>query len=263
MSDSKETSENPKTSAPRESSSISLGSTFDVFENRLQRKLQKKESNDSAAQEATDARHTRMLKAMNTIRKALQDTSRIRLGSRFSFQLDVVDFEGWPKINLTLIDNVAPDRKDFGLVISANDRQGLGTINIVSLPNTVLGRVQLKDPAEMERLPLLLKKSVRDFLDVVADYVLNPKKPEELIDVQARNLDEDEPDSIDTKLSGVELFSDELDIADDNRVESVSESGIQQKDLQDEGLQEKDRLDSENVLEPEDEIFESLALDLG
>jgi hypothetical protein len=203
---------------------FSLGNTFSAFENRLQRKLKEQEKKEDVSEQKKKQRHTRMLQAMNTIRKALQDTCKIRLGDRFQFELDVTDWQGWPRVDLNLVDSLAPERTDYALIVSANDRSEKGNIVISMADAKVLATCHLCDIEEMKRLPLVLKKTVRDFLDLVADYVLNPPRPEDILDVQAQEIDVEE-DQVDSSLKEVNVFSDDDLIADKNLVDTEEQEG--------------------------------------
>ncbi|RIL09436.1 MAG: hypothetical protein DCC75_06535 [Proteobacteria bacterium] len=135
---------------------------------------------------------------MTTIRKAMAETSKINLGERFTFQLDVSDLDGWPRLILNLVDMLAPNNCEYALVVVAHDRQGLGTIQVALSTGEVLGSVFLKNPDGFDKIPLVLKQSIRQFLDLVAPYILNPKKPEDLLAVQTRSLDLEEPGANDS-----------------------------------------------------------------
>lgn len=203
----------------------SLGSTFGNFENRIKRKLKEQEVKDDQSQREAEARHSLMLQAMATIRKALQETCKINLGDRFEFELDVSDWEGWPRVELNLIDAFAPDRIQYGLVVTANDKRERGRVQIGTRQGEVLGFVHLCDAAEYKRLPVCLKKSVRNFLDEVGAYVLDPVAPEDLLEVQSRALDtgEDAFRSKQQDLSSEDMFSDEANIPGGNSVYDESE----------------------------------------
>jgi hypothetical protein len=221
---------------------LSLGNTVDVFESRLQRKLKKQEIVQDSSRKEAEVRHARMLQAMTTIRKAIQDTCKIKLGDRFYFQVDVLDFEGWPKVELLLVDSVAPSRRDFGLAIGAHDRNESGTVYFATLNSRLLGSVELCDEDEFSKIPLLLKKTVRTFLDTVAEYVLNPPEPHELVEVQTQAINMDEElDEVKEELSGVDVFSDELNAhnqnligADDTPIQEIN-SDVGQIDSIDDG----------------------------
>lgn len=226
---------------------LSLGSTVDVFESRLQRKLKQQEVVQDCSRREAELRHARMLQAMTTIRKAIQDTCKIKLGDRFYFQVDVLDFEGWPKVELLLVDSVAPSRRDYGLAIGAHDRNESGTVYFATLTSRLLGSVELSDEDEFQKIPLLLKKTVRTFLDTVADYVLNPPEPHELVEVQAQAIHmDDELDEIKEELSTADLFSDELDGLEQNL---VGADDTPMEALGGEAIEDVDNIDNDNRIE--------------
>ena len=201
----------------------SVGNTVGTFAHRLQRKLKEQQVQQSESDKLRESRHALIYQAMTTIRKALAETGKIKLGDRFRFRLQVSDWEGWPKVELLLVDSVAPERVDYFLEVTANDRNDLGTILIKTNGKEVLGRLQLHDPREFKRLPVILKRAVRQYLDVIAAYVLNPKKPEELLEVQAKNLEEEAPvDRVSSALQGANVFAEEDNFASDNLVEEES-----------------------------------------
>lgn len=207
----------------------SLGITAEVFASRMQRRLKENEAKQSANKQAGEARQSLLLSAMTTVRKALSATARISLGSRFTFDLLVSDWEGWPRIELALVDEIAPQRVDYSLIITAYDRKGIGTLQMSLHSGEVLARLHLDPPNEIEKLPLLLKKAVREFLDKVAEYVLNPKSPEELLEVQTKPIHEatfdeaSEQAAIDKKLQAQELFGQEEKAPNGNIVDQVQE----------------------------------------
>lgn len=201
----------------------SLGATADTFASRMQRRLKEQEAKVEQSRQALEARHNLMLQAMTTIRKALISTSRINLGERFSFVLDVNDWEGWPRVELNLVDGCAPDLVPHALIITANDRKNLGTVHIGTKSGESLARLQLEQPQEIEKLPLLLKKAVRHFLDIVAGYVLNPPSPQELLSEQAKSLGSSDFDCLDQSLESEDLFREEEQKSDHNTVDSVDD----------------------------------------
>ncbi|MBX7138215.1 MAG: hypothetical protein K1X83_09540 [Oligoflexia bacterium] len=186
-----------------------LDSTVGSFADRINRGLKEKEQKQGEAHRAKGERHAAMLKEMTTIRKALQETSRITLGERFGFDVDVSDWEGWPRVELNLHDRLAPTWTDLGMVVTANDHKELGTIRIGLKSGEILGKVELASPAESERLPFILKRAVRQFLDIVGAYVLDPVKPEDLLDEETRPLEVEELDELAAELAKAEVFSEQ------------------------------------------------------
>jgi len=201
-----------------------LSSTVGNFANRIQRKLKEQENLDEASARAAEQRHAAMLRALSTIRRALQETSKINLGKRFSLQFESGDWEGWPRLQLSLIDAVAPDRRDYSLIVSAHDRNECGLVELRMLSGQLLGKVELKQEGEYERIPLVMKKSVRTFLDQVAEYVLHPRKESELLEDASRPVETDALDEEAQRLKEINLFNDDDYGANENLVEEQDEA---------------------------------------
>lgn len=200
------------------SSDDSLGGTVDTFATRLKRRLKEQQTQDDAARRATEERHARMLQAMTLIRKALQESCKINLGSRFCFKLKVTDWEGWPKVELCLLDQLSGGACNSALVVTTHDRDQTGAVCFSNLGERPLGKVLLSDPNEMERLPKLLKKCVRDFLDLISPTVVNPQAPayqETKIEID----DHHENQEASEKLKDEDLFTEQQHSGDQNRVE--------------------------------------------
>lgn len=234
MSDSGST----KRPAAEGDSQSSLESTVDLFSNRIARKLKEKDAKEVESEREAEVRQALMLESMTTIRKALQETLRINLGNRFSLDIEIDDLNGWPRVQLLLTDSLAPEQIDYGIVVSANDRKELGTIEIKLLTGETLGKVHLCDQGEFEKLALILKRAVREFLDIIAAYILNPKRPEELLATQSRALEDPEADVISNKLAGEDVFTEEI-----NPQANIVTADAQDAGQNDEELKELDSLD--------------------
>lgn len=210
-------------SAPRNSESeIRLEDTVGVLASRIARKLKEKDIQQSEQDRATEARKGLILEAMNAIRKALQETLRINLGERFSLDIDIDDWEGWPRIQLCLIDYYAPEHIEHALIASANDRKGMGTIQLSTKTGKILSQVNLTERAELNKLPAMLKKSVRDFLELIAVYILNPVKPEQMLQQQSKPIETDEHELAGNPLRDTDVFEEKTH-KDENFVSAVHE----------------------------------------
>jgi hypothetical protein len=195
----------------------------------MQRRIKEQETKHTENKKADEFRRNLILQAMTTVRKALAATARISMGSRFSFAIEVGDWEGWPRVDLNLVDSLAPERCEHALVITAYDRKGAGTIQLNLRSGEILARLHVDQPTELEKLPLILKKTVREFLDIVAEYVLNPKSADEMVEVQSKPLNhtifdtDEQADSVQNELGAEDLFGQELPERNDNRVDAVPE----------------------------------------
>jgi hypothetical protein len=216
-----------KSAAPRSpltlGEGVDLSNTVGTFASRMARKLRAQEAVEKEAAKATDQRHKLILQAMSSVRRALQETMKISMGSRFSFEMHIADFEGWPRIELSLWDNLANSPTENLLTVSADDHSQAGTVRITFNHDELVGLVCLKDPAEMNKLPIILKKAVRDFLERVSTYVLNPAKPEELLEYQSRNIEEESMDPLSSELKKQELFTESVSAGNDNVIDSLTD----------------------------------------
>ncbi len=195
-----------------------LGSTVGSFSNRLQRKLKEQEVLDEETTRAKEIRHSLMLQAMTTIRRALQETCKIRLGERFSFDLDVSDWEGWPRVEVQLVDALIPEWNDLGLIVTAHDRKEIGIIQISMRSGQVLGRMEVNNPDQFSRIPTSLKRCVRHFLDCVGFHVLNAPKPEIVKALSDELKFDQEIDPINEKLRQQDVFEEEYQETSANMV---------------------------------------------
>jgi hypothetical protein len=201
-----------------------LGATVGNFASRIRRKLKEQEVQQSESCKAAGQRQALMLKAMTGVRKALQEAAKISLGQRFYFELDISDFEGWPRLELKLVDSMAPDVQTQSLIATTNDRNELGTLQLQMRSGEVLGRVHLRDEDEFARLPLIMKKSLRTFLDVVSHAVLNPTAVTETLASHTAPLEEIETDPSSADLREQNVFDDEPAYRGaDNRAEVIED----------------------------------------
>lgn len=176
---------------PAAKSEQQLNSTVAGFANRIKRRLQERSSQQEEAARETSARHARILQAMTTARKTLQEVTRVALIERFLLSLDVSEIDGWPSITLNLEDSLAPDTHLLSLVASAHDRDQNGVISIRLNNETPLAALYMSNPADLDRLPLVLKKVTREFLDLVTTEILHAKAPEDTLEHQTKRLDGD------------------------------------------------------------------------
>lgn len=197
-------------------SNVDLEQTVGAFATRIARKLKERDAQQSESEKAAEVRHNLILEAMNTIRKALQETLRINLGDRFNLDLWVDDWDGWPRVQLVLVDRLAPNRVDYALIVSANDRKETGVIEMNTRSGVSLGKIDLIDRAGLTRLALSLKKAVRQFLDSVAAYVLNPVREEDLVETLSKPIESEDLDPVQANLHSADVFAEHRDYSKDN-----------------------------------------------
>lgn len=201
-----------------------LGTTVGSFENRLSKRLAEQEKKYTQAEQAAQLRNDRMLQALHTIRRALQETQKIKLGDRFQLVLDVNDWNGWPRIELNLQDSLDIDNCEFGLIVTAHDRKQSGTVEFRTRNGEYLGGVSLVVDKEMAKIPVILKRAVRSYLDIIAEYVLNPKSAEQLMSARIELKEEEVVDIEAQKLKSVDVFEEDSVTYQQNQVQLEPES---------------------------------------
>jgi len=153
-----------------------LSGTTQAFSNRIQRKIQEKEKQDLVSGEATKDRHNLLLKALLTIRRSLTDVTRIDLGERFCFSLFSDDSNGWPRFTISLNDNIMRAAHYPTLQVLANDRLQQATIEIKYDINVAPLLVNLNTEGDLSKMPSLLKKAVRSYLDLIGELILQAEQ---------------------------------------------------------------------------------------
>ncbi len=149
-----------------------LASTARAFNTRIRERKKAQEQALDEAEKAAHVRHGTMIKALVRIRKSLREVIRIDLGERFSFFLQADDWQGWPRLAIRLQDQDLPEEEYPSLVVTAHDRQAKGMIEILYDQNLSASQISLLREQDLQRLPKLLRKCVRTYLDTIADIVL-------------------------------------------------------------------------------------------
>lgn len=198
-------------------SEASVAPMVDSFAGRISRKLEEKELAESQSAQASTERYHLIMQALTFIRKALQEAAKIRLGERFSLKTDISDAEGWPKITLRLFDRLAPEWRELTVEAHASDRQENGLIQMETHAGIKLLSFSITESDAMQRLPIHLKKALRSFLDEIESYVLDPKKPEELLSVQTKKIETTEKTSTFNPLSTTNVFESDLPTGSDSK----------------------------------------------
>lgn len=165
----------------------------DTFAGRISKRLEEKERAESASARASHERYEVIMQGLTVIRKALQEAGKIRLGNRFTLATTITDSDGWPKITLYVRDLMAPGWNDLFIQAHANDRQAEGLITIENQSGKRLMQISVIERNPLQRLPIHLKKALRTFLDEVGAYVLDPRRPEDLLTTQTKAIETAEP----------------------------------------------------------------------
>jgi len=164
-----------------------LSTTVDAFAHRIQRKKKEKAEENSKAQQEATTRQGLLLEALMNIRRSLADVARLNLGERFEFSFDVDDCQGWPRLTIYLLDTYFEGIEYPYFQVHAYDRNGRGTIEIMQGELDKPTKLPVHNETDLSKLPVLLKKAVRSYLDIVGDIVLKAENSEDL-DHEARFL---------------------------------------------------------------------------
>jgi hypothetical protein len=153
-----------------------LSTTARAFNTRIQRKKKEQEEEGEQAEKVAKARHLLMLRALMNLRKSLRDLIRVDLGERFRLTLAADDWLGWPRLTIKLQDKLATEKEYSPFVVTAHDRYDAGTIEIAYCEGFPPERISLARDFDLKRLPNLLRKCVRTYLDYVGDIVLRAER---------------------------------------------------------------------------------------
>jgi len=120
------------------------------------------------------SRQRLILEALSDTRAALGEILRIDLGTRYQLQLEISDWEGWPRLELRLIDSLADFIPGFRGVVKehlssgAIERAGRGMIFLALNYREVLARFVVSEERDLEALPQTILEAVQHFLGRVA-----------------------------------------------------------------------------------------------
>lgn len=153
-----------------------LSSTAKAFNTRIARKKREQEEADGQKEKVARARHGLMIKGLVSIRKSLRELTRINLGERFHFSYFADDHNGWPRLIVRLVDTELPTTEYPELCVTAHDRQEAGAIEIIYDGTRKPERISLAREGDFRRFPVLLRKCVRTYLDLVGDIVLEAER---------------------------------------------------------------------------------------
>ncbi len=169
-------SNNTQESSTPTAQGTDLSSTMQAFHHRIQRKKREQEKTLSEAERLTRQRQLTLLRALVNIRKSLREVARIELGERFKLVLVADDYHGWPRLAVRVHDNVLPQGEYPFLRVTSHDRQQKGAIEIEFDPSQPTEILSMANESEVKRLPNVLKKCVRSFLDLTGDIVLEAER---------------------------------------------------------------------------------------
>lgn len=158
------------------STAVDLSATLGAFAVRIQRKKKEQQQQSTVSAVQTKVRHSILLEALMSIRRSLSELLKIDLGDRFSFSLEVDDWQGWPRLAIRLIDSIFPDAEYPAFTVHARDRNGRGVLEISAGNPEKAERLTIAQEPDLAAVPLVLKKCVRSYLDLIAEIILKSEK---------------------------------------------------------------------------------------
>ncbi len=169
---------------------VDLETTLNAFSRRLNDKKQQREIQNQKSLHEEFSRHKRMLNAIGSIRKSLIEMTRIELEFKYKLQMVQDDYLGWPRISVKLINLLDPTKELHALTVIANDRNGTGNIEISYRKNEKSIIISVKESSNLSKLPSLIKRATRLYLEDIEEIVLNKYKKEENEDIDLLTKEE-------------------------------------------------------------------------
>jgi len=149
-----------------------LSTTLDAFESRIQLRKTAKRVAESEAEKTQKIRQKLLLTSMMNIRRSLAQLTKIDLGDNFSLTLDADDWQGWPRL-LVRLEDLSDPRKEYpAFQVVAHDRLERAQVEIAQTNIPKTEKLSLIDQGDLARLPAVLKRSVRSYLDLVEKAVV-------------------------------------------------------------------------------------------
>lgn len=169
---------------PRAPLSVAIARAYRSMETRLHTASRLRCSAANALANSTCSpglsRQRRILEALVDARAALSEALRVDFGDRFNLKLSVSDLEGWPKLELLLIDNCQEFMPGITGVVAdsisagAIERSSRGLVFFALNHDEILAHIAVDNDIEFDTLPEVLVESVSQFLTRASDVTLQP-----------------------------------------------------------------------------------------
>lgn len=112
-------------------------------------------------------------RSMGILQSILLDACRVRLGKRFYFELATLFRNDCQDFELRLIDGAMGRETSFTLAFRSIARPVGSTTIVATLDKgPELGAIELRDQNSLSALSALIKDSLREFLQAIAQYIL-------------------------------------------------------------------------------------------
>ncbi len=150
--------------------------TTQIFNTKIQQKKREQEKKLDEADKLNRLRQSYITQSMVGMRKSLREVTRLDLGRRFSFVVTTDDWQGWPRVTLSIQD-VAQDEAPFPhFQIVGGYRAGKAQIDIDLGDAENIMTFTLTSEGDLKKLSASFNKSVRSYLDMIGDVILQAER---------------------------------------------------------------------------------------
>lgn len=192
------------------------------FQAKIRKRLEQQSSSNAETQQKANDNRYQALQVMNSIRRAFNEIVGIDLGQRFCLELDIGDLNGWPRIDLCLIDTDFPDQPAERMIACVQNRSQDLFVELRSSGGKVSSTIDFND--QRRDLGLLVKKCIRLFLDEIETHILNPRATS--ITPLETEEEHTEQSGATAKLKETELFNEETSVGDANLLEAQPDNDL-------------------------------------
>jgi len=200
----------------------SLNLQLTALSSRMQKRFEEHREAESQAEKDARSRHLILMTGLMRARKILRGVANLQIGGGVELKLVCDDLQGWPRIAILPRKIDDPDIQLSGFEVSGTDRSGISQIEV--LGGKIREQLLLPRPEDLDRIPRLMKRVVRFYLDTLAEEILSAKRkpaeeklPEKIIE---------EAPSPGPALHGADLFEEALG---EDILETLPELGALEK----------------------------------
>lgn len=153
-----------------------IRATTQAFNTKIQQKKKEQERELDEAASRTRQRYSYIVQAMVGMRKSLREVTRLDLGKRFYFSVQTDDWQGWPRVTLAVVDQTLPDAEYPHFQILGGYREDKAQIDINLGDDDNVLTYNLASETDVRKLSGNFKKSVRSYLDMIGDVILQAER---------------------------------------------------------------------------------------
>lgn len=154
----------------------SIGLQLSALSARMQKRFEEHREAESQAEQDARSRQGILLLALMRIRKILRGVASLDIGAGVELKLSCDDLQGWPRMTVTPRKVDDADLEFSTFEVTGNDRSGVSQIDIQTNSGKIREQLLLMREEDLERVPRLMKRVVRFYLDSLAEEILSAKK---------------------------------------------------------------------------------------